>query len=232
MSYGTAENGKGWNDETLEYKRSPSIEAYLKLRRDNPESEIEIATLGGIDALFAMREELEDHGFDPNIVVQTLDADHDAICKVSLQIMQKLTDKRELESKGESHLISRGKAVPDKLVDWLICVMLDALSWNDDLEIPRDLIVLIQHRIGGLSSSYRRAIQAHDGRRNAIWIGAQFIARKQELTLKGVAHVLGVSTSTVMRWFPEDSFHEECEEQAKFFDSDGKFIGLELHKKE
>lgn len=228
MSFGSDESGGGYNRQSREYSKNPSLETYLKLRTEQPTAEIEISTLGGIDALFAMQSELKKHGFDPDIIVKTFDADLQAISEVSLLIMSKLVERKKLESEGENQLISRGKAVPDKLIDWLICVMLDALSWTDNLEIPRGLIVLLQHRLGGLSSTYRQLVSTHSLRRNALWFAAQIIARGNEPTLKDIAELLNVAPSTVTRWFSAGEFKEEADVLAKNFDSEGNFIGLSL----
>jgi hypothetical protein len=50
MGYGSGK--KGFNKLTKAYKRAPTIEHYVALRRKNPKAEIEIAILGGMETLF------------------------------------------------------------------------------------------------------------------------------------------------------------------------------------
>jgi hypothetical protein len=62
--------------------------------------------------------------------------------------MERIVAARRLAEAGESQLVRRGLAMPDSLIDWLINVMLDAQSWNNVLELNRDLIVLVRERLG------------------------------------------------------------------------------------
>jgi hypothetical protein len=91
--------------------------------------------------------------------------------------MEKMIEVKALEKSGKTHLTRRGLAIPDKLVHWLITCMLDSLSWNDDLHIPRDLIVLIRECLGGSSPGYEQASDTHQKRWAAIEIGGQLKAR-------------------------------------------------------
>ncbi len=217
--------GESRFDENLskKYKSDPSIQNYVKLRRANPEAPIEVGVVGGLDQLFFMEPELRKYGFDPFLVVSTMDADPAAIAELSLQIMEKLIQADALEKSGETHLASRQVAVPDKLIEWLIKMMLDALSWNDDLYLPRELIVLIRERLGGASSEYEDATRTNRLRSNAIDIGAQIRATGQKPSFRRIGKILGVSASTVNRWFPNGEFLEEVERQYRHFAESGMF---------
>lgn len=224
--YGSKEDG-GYNEPSMAYKKATSIEHYVKLRRTDPGAEIEIAVIGGMDQLFFMEEELSKFGFDPEMVASVLNADPEAISELSLQIMEKIIEARSLAKAGQTHLTRRGLAIPDKLVNWLVACMLDALSWNDDLYIPRDLIVLIRERLGGSNPEYEQASDAHLKRSAAITIGGQLKARGIKPSFRMLAGVLNVSPSTVMRWFPDGDFEEEIERVATWFDENGQMRDLE-----
>lgn len=223
--YGGKEDG-GYNEPSMAYKKAPSIEHYVKLRRADLGAEIEIAVIGGIDMLFFMEKELRKYGFDPEMIASVLDADPEAISEVSLQIMEKMIEAKNLAKAGQTHLTRRNLAIPDKLVNWLIACMLDALSWNDNLYIPRDLIVLIRERLSGSNPEYEQASNAHQRRRVAIDIGGQFKARGIKPSFRMLAGVLNVSPSTVMRWFPNRDFEEEIERRATWFDENGQMRDL------
>src|SRR6185312_15741041 len=128
-NYGSDENG--FNEFSKAYKKAPSIENYVKLRRQNPDAEIEVSVIGGMEALFALEGELRRYGVDPDLVASVMDANPQAISELSLQLLQKIIEARELKKKGKTHLMRRGLAVPDKLINWLVTCALDALSWND-----------------------------------------------------------------------------------------------------
>lgn len=116
-NFGSDEKG-GFNEVSRAYKLDPSIEHYVKLRRENPEAEIEVKIVGGIDQLFYLEPELRRYGIDPELVASALDANEQAISELSLHIMEKMIEARKSASGGKTHLVSRGLAIPDKLIDW------------------------------------------------------------------------------------------------------------------
>jgi len=219
--YGSDDDG-GFNAISRAYKRDPTIDHYLRLRRENPDGEIEVAVIGGMEQLFYLEPELRKYGFEPELVASVMDADPEAISELALLIIQKLIEAKQLSKSGETHLVRRGLAVPDKLVNWLVTCMLDALSWNDNLHIPRDLIVLIRERLGGSNPEYEQGSRAHEMRWHAIIVGAQLKAQGIEPSFRMLAKVFNVAPSTVMRWFPNDDFQKEVEAWSKTFDEDGK----------
>jgi hypothetical protein len=223
--YACDENGK-YNACTRAYKENPSMERYLKLRRESPHEEIEISFLGGVEALCCLEPELQKFGFDPALVASIMDADPEAISELSLQIMEKLAAARSGRRKGSTHLIRRNLAIPDKLVDWLISCMLESLSWNDHLYIPRDLIVLIRERLGGSRSEYKKTVQTYELRRNAMIIGGQLMAQGVKPSFRMVGRILGVAASTVKRWFSDGDFEREVTRISSWFDKNGRPVDL------
>lgn len=219
--YGSDEAG-GYSALSKTYKKNPSIELYVKLRRQNPDAEIEVSIIGGMEQLFFLGPELKKYGFDPSIVVSVMDANQKAMSELSLQLMEKMLEAKKLARSGKTHLSRRGLAVPDKLINWLTACMLDALSWNDDLYIPRDLIVLIRERLGGSNPEYEKASHANEMRWAAITIGAQLQASGIKPSFRTLARILNVAPSTVKRWFPNNDFAHEVERLLGWFDKDGK----------
>ena len=213
-----------YNACTRAYKDAPSIELYVKLRRENPDNEIEISFLGGMEALYCLEPELRKFGVDPQLVASTMDADPDAISELSLQIMQKIISARAVARSGKTHLIRRQLAVPNELIDWLVACMLESLSWNDHLYIPRDLIVLIRERIGGSNSNFKRAVQTYEMRWNAIIIGGRLMAQGVTPTFRLLGRLLGVAPSTVKRWFPKGDFVCEVRRVSSWFDKQGRLL--------
>jgi hypothetical protein len=154
-----------------------------------------------------------------------LDADPRAISELSLQLLERLAEARKLQEQGETQLASRGLAIPGKLVDYLIGAMLDALSWKDAMEnMHRDLIVLIRERLGGSNQHHKQVLDIYEKRAYAKWIGARLKASGVEPSFRRVAELLGVSASSILRWFPDNSFQEEVERLSRAFDHDGNPI--------
>jgi hypothetical protein len=223
--FGTIEGGE-FNATTKAYKSDPSLENYVALRRNNPNAEIEVSVTGGLDQTFYMQPIVERFGIDIELVLGALDADAQKTSKLSLLLMEKMIAAKRLSRKGQTQLVRRGAAVPDKLIDWLISISLDALSWNDHLYIPRDLIVLIRERIGGANVEYERASRAHQQKHNAAIIAGQLRARGIQPTFKLVGKTLGVAPSTVKRWFKPGEFERETNVWASLCDSEGKLLPL------
>ncbi|MCR9225759.1 MAG: helix-turn-helix domain-containing protein [Hyphomonas sp.] len=225
MSYGSNPSG-GYNEVSKSFKANPTIQNYLKLRRAHPEQEIEVAVLGGFDSVLAMQSEFERHGFDVGEIMSVLDADQDTISAISLKLLEELVRQEDLIKNGETHLIRREQAMPLQLIDWIIGLALEAMSWTDTMEMNRDLIVLIKARLLSNDPSYHQKVRAYEARQRAIWIGAQLVARGEEASVRKVADYLGVSPSTVSRWFQPGEFLQEAEERSVLFNEDGSIKDL------
>ena len=111
MSYGSDKDG-GFNSTCKAYKADPTITNYLKLRRSDPEAEIEVATLGGFDSVLAMRSEFEAYGFTIEEILGLLDAEQGTITDISLRLLEELVHQEELLKNGESQIVRRDKAMP------------------------------------------------------------------------------------------------------------------------
>lgn len=225
MSFGSDEEG-GFNAATKAFKKQPTLQNYLKLRRANPSAEIEVAVLGGFDSVIAMQTEFEAHGFSVDEMMRILDADQKTISDVSLRLIEELVRAEELTRSGQTHLGRRQQAMPDKLVDWIIAIALEALSWTNSMEMNRDLIVLIKARLVGSDPHYQQAVMVHASRNRATWIGAQLIATGKPFSLRKVAKQLDVSPSTLSRWFAPGEFNLECQKLSASFNKDGSLKDL------
>ena len=201
------------------YKAEPTIKNYVGLRKRNPREEIEVATSGGIEFVFKFEEEIKGIGLDPRFICSCLDADEVSHSKLSLFLLEKLIERDHLIATGVTQSVSRRVALSDTFVNYLIGICLDALSWNDDLHITRDLIVLIKHQLGLDANNIRDEIRKRNNRQNAAFIGAQLISRGSDPSLRNVGKIMGVAASTVKRWFPNDDFHEQAEKLASLFDN-------------
>lgn len=217
---------KGPIEISKEYKNAPSIENYLRLRRAHPNVEIEVAVTGGMDQLFYMEAELQKYGIDARSFAGVLDADPKIISSIALHLMEKIVEARKLSKRGETHLIRRKLVVPDKLIDWIISCSLDALSWNDDLYIPRDLIVLIRERLGGSNGEYEQGSRAHHHKMNAGMVAGQLKAQGIKPTFRLLGKIFGVAPSTVKRWFAPGEVEREAERWSRLFDEKGNSIPL------
>ncbi|PLX34950.1 MAG: hypothetical protein C0605_11920 [Hyphomicrobiales bacterium] len=187
----------------MEFKQNPTIENYVRLRRSNPDTVIEIAISSSLEWLFGNEEELERLGIPPLLVAGCLDADQEDISELSLLLLEKIIERKEAEKSGKTHLISRGHVISDTLVNYLVNMMLDAVEWNKTFEINRDLIVLLRERIGGEVSPWDREQSALSKRNKALFAALDIVRQGDTPSFRKIGKLLGVNASTVKRWFPE-----------------------------
>ena len=109
------------------YQEKRSFENYLRLRRDIPDAEIDVA-LSRTRPLFALAEELVKHGIDPILVAGALDASEPAIDELSLRLMECLVARGKLSDTGPGHIEQRRNAISDTLINYLIVIMLEAME--------------------------------------------------------------------------------------------------------
>jgi hypothetical protein len=201
----------GFNEITKRYKSNPTIENYVGLRRGSPNQEIQVATTGGLDFLFSHDRLIREIGIEPRVFAQALDADEQAQSDIALFLLEKLIERKNIINRGGSQVVSRGNAIGDALVNYLIGCMLDALDWTDDLTISRDLIVLIKFQLGAVDSEYVASTKMRERRQNARFIAVQIRDGGKTPTYRGIAKIMGVQPSTVKRWFPAGDLIEEAE---------------------
>jgi hypothetical protein len=222
---------QGFSELSRAFKRNPTIENYVKLRRENPNEAIEIAVSSGLEWLFSNDKLLEAHGISPTLVGGILEADHACISELSLLLLEKIIEKKDLSAKGQTHLVGRGKAISESLIDHLICMILDSMEWTDDLRLDRDLIVLIRERLGGVTSKWEKEQDLLEKLQVAKGIALQIISNGGTPSIRSIAKAMNVHPSTVMRWFPDSDFLEKATELSKSILSANK-VGKQSGKQE
>ncbi|MGH8475630.1 MAG: hypothetical protein ACRER2_07650 [Methylococcales bacterium] len=198
----------GFNELSKAFKSNPTIENYVRLRRQNPGEVIEVAVSSGLEWLFSNEDTLNAVGIPPVLVGDILEADQAAVSELSLLLLEKIIERKRLEQEGQTHLASRGMAISDSLINFLICMILDSLDWNDHMVLPRDLIILLRERLGGENSIWEKEHEVKECRQKATWIAFQIAAEGKTPSYRSVGKILGVNATTVMRWFPDSTMIE------------------------
>jgi hypothetical protein len=100
----------------VDHWQKPTIENYLRVRRQFPELEILIAELGGIDALFVMEKAFQDQGIDPQLIAESLDADEPSIDALCLRLMCAIIEREKISKNEPGHIEKRRAAITDAMV--------------------------------------------------------------------------------------------------------------------
>jgi len=194
------------------YRKKPTIEEYVRLRKAAPGASFGISTTGGLEFVFAQEDQLRSAGVDADTVVAALDGGDREQSRLALCLLEKLIERNALKNSGASHIVSRKKGISDALVNYLVALMLDASDWNDDRHVCPDLMVLIKHQLLGSESEHEVKLRVHEQRSNAVWIAAQLVASGEVPSYRKIARVLGVEPSTVQRWFVGKDLAAEVKE--------------------
>lgn len=218
-------------EEAIEhYKAAPNLENYVTLRRQHPDVEVVEPLTGDVETISNMHETIQDYGIEPIRIVNCLDGNSEAVSELSLQLLEKIVEAQCLKKSGETQLSGRGLVVPDRVINWLIAYMLENLCINEPALMPRDLVTLIVEQLGGAKFSFETTARVNHQRSNAKWIGGQLLARGKVVSIRKIAKIMEVEPSTVLRWFPNDSFDDEIEKMSRLFDENGDVIAFDKLK--
>ena len=198
------------NEIAREYQASPTIENYVRLRRKYPHVPLQIGTTGEIEFVFAMADDLLSYGIDPSLVEGAMEADKADQAELSLVLLELIIERQKRQTNGETHVVSRKKVISDTLVNYLIAACLDALDWGSDLKISSELVVLIKNQLGPIISRYEFEEDKRQKTIEARNIALQIAANGETPSYRKIAHAMGVDATTVMRWFPDQSFISEA----------------------
>jgi hypothetical protein len=189
------------------FRREPTIENYLQIRREFSEVEIQVSHFGGLESLFALKDKFRAQGIDPHLISAAFDADEPAIDALSLRLLELLAERRKLPTNGPGHIEQRRNAISDSMVNYLILEMLEAIDWNDvEVRIPASLIVLIREQLGGANLDLHTEAELRE-RQQSIGIGAgQFFPKGKKISARQLAKVTSISKSTAARWLVDKGF--------------------------
>jgi hypothetical protein len=112
-----------------------------------------------------------------------------------------------------TQLPKRPDAITDTLVNCLIVIMLDNLSFFG-LELPVPLKLLIRDRLCGPAPDHRQAYESSKLRDLAIRVVA---AETNKMSVRELAASIGISKTTASRWLGDADFHREVEERRQEF---------------
>lgn len=205
--------GYDWEADVSAFYADPSIHNYLEIRKKHPGREPPNNFFAGIDPLFAMREDLQKWSIDPALVAATMDADREAIDTLSLNLLALMRDRQDREQAGETHVQSRGVGIPDRLIDYLIVIMFEAMEQYGEPHAVSALNFLVRQRLGGQRMAMHQAFEKKS--RKEFVISTMTSARRLgwDTSLRDIASILGMQPSSISRLFEPG----ELEKSIEFF---------------
>jgi len=222
----------GWSDWRLDifsqvvvaYRRSPTIENYVRVRRLFPEVEIQVARFSGLDSLFVLESDFKKQGVDPDLVAAALeDADEPATDALCLHLLECLIARSKLPKTGPGHIAKRRSAISDATVNYLISTMLESFDWHEEtFRIPASLVVLIRHQLCGLKPDLHEEYLLREKRHNVALLAAQQLKAGERLSINKLVAITGIPRSTAARWLADQEFQQWLEVGRKWA-ADGLF---------
>ena len=197
----------GFKQLVLRYEKEPTIANYLQIRRDFPETEIEVGYFGGgIDAPFELEEKFAGHGIDPMLLLGASLADEPDIDALCLQVLELLVTRGKLPKEGPGFIEKRRKAISDATINYLIVEILEATQ-RYTRSIPASLVVLIREQLCGSNPDLHQQYLAGVRFRNAASIAEQHLQQTGErISVRKLAAAAGVSRGTASRWLANKHF--------------------------
>jgi hypothetical protein len=206
----------GWKPErlarfkqlVLRYEKDPTIANYLQIRRDFPETEIEVGYFGGgIDAPFELEEKFAGHGIDPMLLLGASVADEPDIDALCLQVLELLVMRGKLPKEGPGFIEKRRKAISDATINYLIVEILEAIDRYAG-SIPGSLVVLIREQLCGSNPDLHQQYLARERFQNAAYSAGQLFQQTgEQISVRDLAAAAGVSRGTAARWLADKRFH-------------------------
>jgi transposase len=140
-----------------------------------------------------------------------LDDPDASIEELSSRLIELLVDKRKLSDEGPGYINRRHQAINEGLVNCLILIMLEAIDTHEWC-IPAPLMMLLRDRLCGPDPDLRRAYLSRPARSLAIRV---ISLEGDEISVRELAAITGVSKNTANRWLHDEDFKREVEEDRR-----------------
>jgi hypothetical protein len=194
------------------FRKEPSIEHYLAIRKSFPDVDIQVGLSGGIDPLFAIEGKCRQLEIDPALVAGAMDGYEPDIDDLCLVLMDRIVARKKISGIGAAQ--KRRAAISDSMVNYLIAFMLDGVDWhNETIRLPASLILLIRHQLGPLKGDLHEEFESREAKLRAAWIAAQELEPGESLSINRLVRLASrpdkrLSRSTAARWLADKSFQK------------------------
>jgi hypothetical protein len=213
-----------WSNERLtlfarlivEYRRQPSIENYVRVRRQFPEVDIQVSQLGGIEALATLKDEFKRVGINTHLALAFLGADEDTTDALCLHLLELLIARAKLPKDCPGHIEKRRNAINDSTVNYLIAQMLEGFDGQKTSRVPTSLVVLIRYQLCGFRPDLDEKALSKVKRYTAGRMVGHQLKPAETLSINKVVKLIGAPRSTAARLIADRDFKRGLEHGLKF----------------
>lgn len=180
------------------YQADASLKRYAELRREYPDAPFDVRLHPGHKYVVVAKDRLIKEGIDPSLYLWAIDVgDRERINELARALIDKILQRKNPTAES-AHAISRGIAVSNTLISFLIVGMLETLH----NAIPQDLLVLIRAQLGWHDRENFTDFERHAARLHAVWTAARMCAEGEKVTCRSLASKINKDAATISRWFP------------------------------
>ena len=140
-----------------------------------------------------------------------------AVNKVCVAILGDIEKRRQLEADGETHVVARGLALPDSLIDRFAYDTLRLLN-KQRMALPEHLLKLIKTQLN--------IANPDDEKMEQYAVSAYLVSRHPDAGNRKIAAAVGCDHTTIRRWRKESDFQWRVETWKDMDDS--KMRGAKL----
>lgn len=222
-----------FEQELQELSLDFSVSRYLEIRRKYPETNPDgflffrpYEDTIGFEYAITLKQELEKFQILQGTFLGMLDGYLDSIDQLCLEMLAAIDTRENIENEIP-HAIANGLAIGDALLDFLINITLESISYHK-CEIPHSYLLLLRMRTNLLNNKYVSEQTSRQRRKFA----ARIVAENPDASIRDIAREMGVNHVTLYAWMKDKKF-KEIVERTRNFDSEKffKLVGKILNDK-
>ncbi len=209
-------------DLDLDLWRELDLREYVKWERTYPRAHrpLSLDARAHFSNMNVIREKCEEFGLDGKLFLEAVNGEIDdsyerigtdrACEEIALQLIEHIVRRTDLEAAGQTHLMGRGKVIPESLINVIAVLMLECCA-EENVTPSFSLCILLRAQLRRIEPPIFISKKT-DAKDLAILL----YASDSTLSTRKVGRSVGVAHTTVSRWKKEPRFQEKIDASRKF----------------